>query len=253
MVAEMRRRRDELARIPGVGAAHLFMTTELTPVLGGRPTPRRWALFCGWDRDVGLDPFLEGSPLLRAFTRGAREVWHVTLEPVRLVSGSWRGWTPSVDGTEPMEGDEPLVVMTYGRLRWRYVPTFLINNRRVVVHAWRQPGLLAQLGLSDTARTASTFTVWRSQADAVRFAYGSGDHKPVIRPSRDTPWADDYFFARFRPLASKGTWKGRDPVADALAARGNGRRLAASQDHPLDPGEIAADLGPVEAGTPHQA
>jgi hypothetical protein len=227
------------------------MTTELTPLFGGNPTPRRWALFCGWDSDDGLAEFLQSSAVLEEFSTDARELWHVTLQPVRLVSGSWRGWTPSVDGSATMRADEPVIVMTYGRLRPRYVPRFLRKNRRIVANALRQPGLVAQIGLSDTVRTASTFTLWRSQADAVRFAYGVGDHKPVVRPSKDAPWADDYFFARFRPIASSGTWDGRDPVAEALAARGNG--LAAAQHDALDAGEVVSGLDPVESGRADQA
>jgi hypothetical protein len=189
--------------------------------------------------------------VLETFSAEATEIWNVTLEPVRLVSGSWRGWAPAVDGARSLDADEPLIVMTYGRLRGRYVPKFLWNNRRVVANVLRQPGLLAQVGLSDTVRTASTFTIWRSQADAVRFAYGAGTHKPIVRPSKDAPWADDYFFARFRPVASDGTWGGRDPVAEALAARGNG--LAASHDHSLDPREVLPDLDPIEAGSADQS
>jgi hypothetical protein len=214
----MRRHRMELETTPGLGAAHLFFTLDSSTVTGGKPTPRRWALLCGWDQDEAHDEFLAGSGALEAFLSEALETWRVRLEPVRVVDGSWRGWKPSTEGVRPLADDEPLIVMTYGLLRPRYVPAFLRSNRRALAQALEQPGMLAWLGLSDTVRTASTFSIWRSLADVQRYAYGKGAHQPVARHSKRVPWADDYFFARFRPLGSSGTWSGRDPVAEALAA-----------------------------------
>ena len=61
----------------------------------------------------------------------------------------------------------------------------------------------------------STFSLWRSQGDAVRFAYGEGEHGPIQRQAQEADWGRDYFFARFRPVSSSGTWDGRDPLAVA--------------------------------------
>jgi len=153
----------------------------------------------------------------------ARESWHARLQPVRLTSGSWRGWQPQANGAEPLANDEPVAVITYGVLRPRYVPAFLWNNRKAVRHAARSDGLLARIGLMDRIRTASTFSLWRSQGEMVRFAYGPGNHKPVVSVSKNTPWAHDYFFARFRILASEGSWNGRDPLAAIAAAQAEPR------------------------------
>lgn len=214
----MRRRWAELESLPGLGAAHLFFTLDSSTVTGGKPTPRRWALLCGWNEDEALDEFLAHSPLRGTFLGEALESWYVSLEPVRVVDGSWRGWRPSTEGVRPLADDEPVIVMTYGRLKPRYIPAFLRANRRALAQALRHPGMLSWLGLSDTVRTASTFSVWRSIGEVQRYAYGPGHHQPVARHSKSVPWADDYFFVRFRPLASSGTWDGRDPVADALSA-----------------------------------
>jgi hypothetical protein len=205
--------------MPGLGAAHLFATFDPSALTGGRPTPRRWALLCGWNEAEGLDELLAGSPMLGAFLEDALEGWYVRLEPVRVVDGSWRGWRPATEGVRPLADDEPVIVMTYGRLKRRHVPAFLRANRRALAQALRHPGMLSWLGLSDAVPVASTFSLWRSIADVQGYAYGPGDHEPVARHSKRVPWADDYFFARFRPLASSGTWDGRDPVAEALSAR----------------------------------
>ena len=66
--------------------------------------------------------------------------------------------------------------------------------------------------------TRATFSVWRTQGDTVRFAYGAdAPHTPVQRTAQDVPWADGWFFTRFRPVATTGTWLGRDPLAAARA------------------------------------
>jgi hypothetical protein len=51
----------------------------------------------------------------------------------------------------------------------------------------------------------------------VRFSYGEGVHNPLQRRALDVPWGENFFFARFRPVRSEGTWGGRDPVAEATA------------------------------------
>jgi hypothetical protein len=134
------------------------------------------------------------------------------MDTVRVVNGEWEGWRPSTDGVVPLAKDEPLAVLTYGRVRPRYVPAFMWNNRKAVRQVTEQPDLVARVGLGDGVRIASTFSLWRSQGAVVRYAYGSGPHKPIQRRSLDTPWGSEYFFARFRPLASSGTWDGRDPL-----------------------------------------
>lgn len=248
MLARMRRHRESVERGPGVIAGHIFATTRFWAPTGGYPTPRRWALMCAFEDDDALERF-ERSAAVAAFHHRARESWRVTLEPTRIVDGAWRGWAPATEDVEQIARDEPVAVMTYGVLRPRWVPRFLRENQRIVAASMAQEGLVARIGLSDTALTASTFSIWRSQGDVARFAYGvASTHKPVIRPSMDTPWADDYFFARFRLRDSRGTWDGRDPVAVARAAsagaaagaNGAGPNGSGGPDHhALDPGQVS--------------
>lgn len=218
MLAGMRRLHDELQATPGLVAGHLFATSNFWAPASAYLTLRRWALLCAFEDEDALGGF-EKSPVVRAFSDRARETWRVTLEPTRVVNGSWRGWCPATQGVEPLAKDEPLAVMTYGILRPRYAPWFLRHNRRIVAASMDQEGLIARFGMADTALTASTFSIWRGHADVARFAYGADTvHKPVIRPSLDTPTHESYFFARFRLRDSDGTLAGRDPVAEARGA-----------------------------------
>ena len=227
MVRAMRRKRAERERTSRLVAGRLFFTIELEPVTGGRPTPTRWAFFSAWDEREARDGFFAEPRMLEPFFEHARESWSVSLDPVRLVNGEWRGWRPDTDEVEPLARDEPLAVITYGRLRTRYIPSFIWNNRKAVRQVHGNPGLIDRVGLGDGVNVASTFSLWRSQGDVVRYAYGPGDHKPIQRRSLDAPWGTDYFFARFRPVASRGEWNGRDPLGDYAGTGASGSRASA--------------------------
>ena len=214
MLRTMLRRRTGLDETPGLAAAGVFFTAELDTLIGGRPTPTRWGLFCGWETGQARDEFLSDPARLRPFLDGALESWSISLDTVRVVRGEWRGWCPSTEGVEPLAPDAPLAVMTYARLRARYLPAFTWHNRRVVRELAPNPRHEMRIGLGDHPLVRSTFSLWRSQEDVVRFAYGGGVHDPLRRRSRTVPWFSDYFFARFRPIASSGSWDGRDPLAE---------------------------------------
>jgi hypothetical protein len=215
----VRLRRDELERTPGLVAGALFLTADFwtVPIPGPKATLRRNALFCCWEDEDALDTFLRESPVFDAFKRDAGETWHVRLEPAGITEGRWREWPADTSEIVPVADDEPVCVMTYGRVRPRHWLTFWSANARVVGYANEQPGMLALLGMADRIGVASTFSFWRSTREAKRFAYGRGTHAPIVAPSRTVPWFDDRFFARFRPLQTSGTLDGRDPLADLLA------------------------------------
>jgi hypothetical protein len=213
MLRAMSSHRDALEATPGLSAAALCLTARMDRHTGGMPTPTRFGLLCGWGSREARDEFLDDGRGLVPFLGGATESWSVSLDAVRIVQGEWRGWSPSTDGVPRLAPDEPLAVITYGRVRPRYMATFMWNNRKVVRELDSNPGHLMRIGLGDHPMVRSTFSLWRSQDDVMRFAYGAGVHDPIQRRSLAVPWGRDYFFARFRPVASSGSWEGRDPLA----------------------------------------
>lgn len=201
-------RMARLGAPPGAAVARVFMLADLEPRTGGLVRPTRFGLFCGWESAAARDDF---EP--ERFTRDARESWSVSLDTVRVRKGGLGGWVPDTEGVAPFARDEPALVMTHARLRARWVPRFTVDNRRIVREMLGGPGLGMMTGAADHPLTRATFSVWRSQGDAVRFAYDPRSvHGPVQRASLATPWMDHLFFARFRPVASTGTWLGNDPL-----------------------------------------
>ncbi len=211
-LGRMWRGRSALATIPGLATAHVFVLADLEPRTGSLVRPARLGLFCGWDSAETRDGFVAAGA--HRFTHDASEVWGVALDTVRVRKGGLGDWVPSCVGR--VGKDEPLLVMTYGRLRPRYLWRFTVDNARIVREMIGGPGLEMMVGAADHPLTRATFSVWRTQGDAVRFAYDpAGRHGPVQRASLAAPWMNALFFARFRPVASTGSWLGRDPLAVA--------------------------------------
>lgn len=209
-----RRRWPALTAVPGLATARVFALADLDTTAGGTPTPTRWGLLCGWHDPAARDAFLAEDGVLAPFVRRARESCTLALDTVRVTNGSFAGWTPSTEGVERLRPDEPVAVLTYGRIAPRHMPAFTRDNRRIVRELTGDPGHTWRLGLFDHLMARATFSLWRTQGDMVRFSYGADTlHKPVQRRALDVPWGHDWFFARFRPVASRGTWDGEDPLA----------------------------------------
>jgi hypothetical protein len=213
MLGRMRRGWDDLTTVPGLAAVRLFDLAGFDPVLGGTPNPAKWGLLCAWRDGASRDAFLADGKRLRPLLLGAEESWNVSLETVRT-KDSWHGWSLPGGGPRRFDADEPALVMTYGTVRPRHLAEFTWQNRRIARSQVGAPGLVMRFGMTDHLYNRSTFSLWRTERNAIDFAYGSTPHSEVQKVARRTPWADDFFFARFRPLASSGTWEGRDLLAE---------------------------------------
>lgn len=206
------RRVGPLREAPGLVAARAVILARFETTFGGHPMPLRWGLWCGWSDDRARDAGFETAA---RFTDGADEAWSIALETVRVRLGDgWAGWAPQTDGAARLAPDEPVAVLTYGKLAPRHTWAFQVNNQRVYKELAEAPGLGMHVGMGDHPSARATFSLWRTQGDMVRAAYGPETlHNPVQKRSLAVPWGHDWFFARFRPVASVGTWEGADPLA----------------------------------------
>ena len=184
---------------------------------GKPPTNRRVAVLAGWDPQVDLEE--RWGSLLGPLVAGSREHWHVRGEITRAsFSEPWRGWVPDVEGARPHELDEPALVVIAGDLRLGGALPFLRDAPKTVAWANRHPGYLGGLAIASSRRNTTSCSAWRTYADARDYAFNAGTHREaMLRDRQGAHHRTDWFF-RIRPEESRGTLRGRDPFAAALAA-----------------------------------
>ena len=165
------------------------------------PTPRRIAILAAWD-----DP----TPLAE-LADGAREHWHVEAEVVRAAfSTGWKGWVPDTSDARPLEPEEPALILISGELHVRYVPAFFHDAAGAVAHAFDHPGYLGGLAITSSPLNTTSCSCWRTYADAREYAYRPGGHLDAMRRDRARGHHRTEYFLRLRPLAERGTLRGRE-------------------------------------------
>jgi hypothetical protein len=201
-------------RVPGLLYAETLTTAPLgEPLLPPRHFGRI-GLLAAWQDEAALDGFLARDRVAQALHRG----WHVRLQPLRI-SGAWAGLEGLPAQPVAIEDEEPVAVLTLGRLRLLRTGAFRASAGPAEAAALASPALLAGTGLARPPRLVATFTLWRSAAAMRGYAYGAGaPHVNAMAAHKADPFHHEAAFVRFRPYRSQGSWDGRDPLAEAVAA-----------------------------------
>jgi heme-degrading monooxygenase HmoA len=194
-------------RVLGVGKGRVF---------NSHADLQRSALFTVWDSYAALKRFESSAPVMQRIRRRADELWTVHMRPVRW-HGEWGGRDPFA-GMSPVPPPEPgpWLILTRATLRPARVPAFLRAVPAVAEHLARQPACIKSVGVGEAPLLyQATISLWKSLPAITAFAYGAAStpHSQVIRRTRREGWYSEELFARFRPLASWGTWDGEDPLA----------------------------------------
>jgi hypothetical protein len=172
-------------------------------------------MISAWESDEALGHFSHLHPIARHFAGG----WEVRLQPLR-VFGAWAGMAGLPARALPVDDDEPVAVLTLGRLRLRRIAAFRRSAAPAEAGAIASPALLAGTGLARPPRLVATFTLWRGAAAMREYATGAGGtHHAAVEADRARPFHHESAFVRFRPYASRGSWDGRDPLAELAAAK----------------------------------
>jgi hypothetical protein len=198
-------------RVPGLTYAETTTTAPLgAPLLPPRQLGRV-GMIAAWDDDAALDRFSQSHPFSRHFAGG----WQVRLQPLR-VFGAWAGMPGLPAKALPVDDEEPVGVLTLGRLRLRRIGAFRASAAPAERDAMADPALLAGTGLARPPRLVATFSLWRSAAAMRAYASGAGGtHRAAVQADRARAFHHESAFIRFRPYAAEGEWDGRDPLAEA--------------------------------------
>lgn len=179
---------------------------------------QRYALLTVWDTPASLFAFEQHSAVMQRMQQRAEEVWTVHLRLVRW-HGKWGGRDPFA-GCSPIiptpSEPGPWVILTRATLRLTRLKAFLQAVPAVSAHLLQQTDLLNSVGIGEAPLLyQATLSLWRTLPSATAFAYASAAHTAVIQRTRSEGWYREELFARFRPIASWGTWDGVDPLARA--------------------------------------
>lgn len=204
------RRAPRPADVPGLRYAETMAGAPLGAGLLPRPHPGRVGLLAAWDDDEALERFLAGHPVAERLAGG----WHVRLEPLHAFGG-WSALPDFPAAERPVDPEEPVAVLTLGRLRLRRAVPFLRASAAAEGQAVADPAVLASTGLARPPRLVATFSLWRTAAAMRAYATGrsGGGHIAASRAHHARPFHHESMFARFRPYAAQGEWDGRDPLA----------------------------------------
>lgn len=210
--AEVLLRPPRPGRVPGLTYAETTTTAPLgAPLLPPRQLGRV-GMISAWENDEALERFSQLHPVARHFAGG----WQVRLQPLRIF-GSWPGLTGLPAKALPVDDDEPVGVLTLGRLRLRRIAAFRRSAGPAEADAIASPALLAGTGLARPPRLVATFTLWRGAAAMREYATGAGgSHRAAVAADREQPFHHESAFVRFRPYASRGSWDRGDPLAGPL-------------------------------------
>ncbi len=210
--AKMGSDRAALRGVPGLRFVRLLGTgrgADLT--LGADLT--RWARFAVWESEAALELFEDSSWRRHELSR-ASESYTAVLRPLRW-HGRWGGEEPfgqaSFDAAPAYTG--PLAVLTRATIKPRYLRTFWAAVPAPQRGLGDNPDLLASIGVGEAPLLMqATFSLWRSAAAVRAYAYKGSGHRAAIDQTRELGWYGEELFARFAPIASWGSWDGRDPL-----------------------------------------
>ncbi len=209
--------RPQLARIAGLRFWKLLGSGHGSG-FSLRPNWARYGLLAVWENVGALENFFANSSLLHGYRRHAKEIWTVRLAPIE-VHGRWSGVNPfSSLVSQPSTG--PIAVLTRATIHLRRLRAFWDAVPATSQALDQATGLLASIGIGEAPFfRQATFSLWRSAGDMETFAFRHPAHREAMRRTRAENWYREELFARLAPVASEGTWNGRDPLKGILSVK----------------------------------
>jgi len=193
--------------VDGLRAATVNHANNGTRSLIPRVFPAGRALVAAWESaDAAAAAW--GGPLRVALDGPNR--FSLDGEVVRLrvaqEGDHWHGWTPSAEGAEPLDKEEPMVAVVHGIVNLGHLRHFLRNNMHAASRAAHHPGHRGSVDISSQLPFEHTsISLWKSLRTAQEYAYQPGGHSFAMKHALQTNMHRVGCFLQIRPLASTGT------------------------------------------------
>jgi len=177
-----------------------------------KPDWQQWGLLAVWNEREDFDRFYNHSFISKWWKLLATENWTILCHPLQS-HGKW-------DGKEPFGKPDvqnytgKVAVLTRATIRINKLKNFWSNVDDVANLMVNAKGFITSFGIGEApVYRQATFSIWESLDDVKAFAYQSREHAEVIKKTRLENWYSEELFARFMPIESFGTIKGKDPLA----------------------------------------
>jgi heme-degrading monooxygenase HmoA len=176
-----------------------------------QPDWQQWGMLAVWKEREDFDRFYSHSFVARWWKLLATEHWTILCRPLQS-HGKWNGKEP-FDKPDITNYSGPVAVLTRATIRISKLRAFWSNVDAVADLMTGAKGYITSFGIGEApVYRQATFSIWESLDDVKAFAYQSREHAEVIQKTRSENWYSEELFARFKPLESFGTIKGKDPL-----------------------------------------
>lgn len=180
-----------------------------------QPDWQQWGLLAVWESRGAFDRFHKQSAITYWWALFGVERWTILLSPLQSY-GKWDAQEPFICEDDPIYVG-PIAVLTRATIRFNKLKNFWSNVDEVANLMRSAHGYITSLGVGEAPfYRQATFSVWESLDDVKVFAYRSTEHIEVIRKTRAENWYKEELFARFKPIATFGTIRGKNPLQDHL-------------------------------------
>lgn len=172
-----------------------------------------YGLLCTWDSIDKARSFFQNHDLFHTFREKSEERFTVYMSTM-TVHGRWEGKEPFVAGS-PFREDLPVAVITRATIRtrrlwrfWKFVPNVALSMEG-------REGLLLSIGVGELPFIQQvTFSLWENSKLMKAYAYQSPYHAEAVRLARKEGWFREDLFARLLPVATEGSWNGKNPLKE---------------------------------------
>ncbi len=208
--AQMGLARGAIRALPGLGFAKLMGggTGEgFTPV----PDTGLVAILTTWPDLATAEAETQRSAVFERYRARAAEQWSVYLETTSA-RGAWSRQIPFHAASEVQGG--PIAALTRATIRPAILLKFWKRVPNISASIGADENVIFKQGVGEVPWLHQvTFSIWPDAESMARFARHDGPHAQAIRAVREGDWFAEELYARFRVLATEGSWGGQDPLA----------------------------------------
>jgi spheroidene monooxygenase len=164
-------------------------------------------VFAAFDTADTAEDFALRSAAAQAYRERAVEHFSLTLQATSS-RGSWGGQAMAPSAEPPPQG--PVAALTRAAIKPSRMREFWRHSPPAEAELAAAPGCRLAVGLGEAPLLRqATFSLWDSTQAMDAYAR-RGAHQRAIRASWGGEYFSEWMFVRFRPLALRGRWHGRD-------------------------------------------